>query len=359
MTDHQDLMQQIASAGARMDPGLSDRDVDRLVGGVGRRRRRRAWRRLALVSGAAVCMVLVAAVHLRWLPISTEPPIVAGKQPALAPAAPIDRTVRLLDGSSAMPLDNGSEIAVLEQTPTHVGLSLTRGSGRFEVAPRPERSFAVRAGDVTITVVGTAFSVERIADRVGISVEHGTVRVEWGLGSRLLTKGQSGWFPPLTATVVPELKEARRPAIPVGKVGKAKTEAAPPSPLSAKAESAEDLLLAADGMRMAGHPEQGAEFLRRILREHHGDPRAPLAAFTLGRVLLMELGRPREAAAAFAEVRRLSPAGAFAEDALAREVEAWNQARQTDQAQARAQEYLRLYPGGRRAATVRSLGGME
>ena len=357
MTDHQDLMQQIASAGARMDPGLSDRDVDRLVGGVGRRRRRRTLRRVTLVGATAACALFVAAVHLQWLPIWTEPPMVARSQPAPTPAVSIDRTVRLLDGSSAILLDNGSEIAVLEQTPTHVGLSLSRGSGRFEVAPRPERSFAVRAGDVTITVVGTSFSVERIADRVGISVERGTVRVEWGFGSRLLTKGQSGWFPPLAAT--PEPKEVRRPVLPVVKVAKAKTEEAPASPPSAKAESAEDLLLAADGMRMSGHPERGAELLRRILREHHGDPRAPLAAFTLGRVLLMELGRPREAAAAFAEVRRLSPAGAFAEDTLAREVEAWSQAGQTEQAQARAREYLRLYPGGRRAGTVRSMGGIE
>jgi len=112
-------------------------------------------------------------------------------------------------------------------------------------------------------------------------------------------------------------------------------------------------------MRLAGHPERGAELLRKLLREHESDPRAPLAAFTLGRVLLMELGRPREAAAAFAEVRRLSPDGAFAEDALAREVEGWSQAGRTDLARARAGEYLRRYPGGRRAATVRSLGGME
>ena len=357
MTDHQDLMRQIASAGARMDPGLSERDVDRLVGGVGRRRRRRTLRRIAMVSAAAACALFAAAVRLQGLPVSTEPPIVARSQPALTPAAPLDRAVRLLDGSSAMPLDSGSEIAILEQTPAHVGLSLTRGSGRFQVVPRPERNFSVRAGDVTITVVGTAFSVERIADRVGVSVERGTVRVEWGLGSRLLTKGQSGWFPPLTAA--PEPKEVRRPVVPIVKVAKAKSEDAPASPPSAKAESAEDLLLAADGMRMAGHPERGVEILRRILREHDGDPRAPLAAFTLGRVLLMELGRPREAAAAFAEVRRLSPAGAFAEDALAREVEAWSQAGQTEQAQERARDYLRLYPGGRRAATVRSMGGME
>jgi len=46
--------------------------------------------------------------------------------------------------------------------------------------------------------------------------------------------------------------------------------------------------------------------------------RAPLAAFTLGRMLLMELANPTEAAGAFAEARRLSPHGPLAEAALAK-----------------------------------------
>jgi transmembrane sensor len=95
------------------------------------------------------------------------------------------------------------------------------------------------------------------------------------------------------------------------------------------------------------------------LREHAADARAPLAAFTLGRVLLTELHRPREAAAAFASARALAPSGAFAEDALAREVEAWAKAGEVAQARARAEEYLRLYSRGRRADVVKVLGGLE
>ena len=67
-----------------------------------------------------------------------------------------------------------------------------------------------------------------------------------------------------------------------------------------------------------------------------------MSRFSLWHTLLMQLGRPQEAAAAFAEVRRMSPAGAFAEDALAREVEALSQAGQRAQMEARAREYLRL-----------------
>jgi transmembrane sensor len=76
-------------------------------------------------------------------------------------------------------------------------------------------------------------------------------------------------------------------------------------------------------------------------------------------VLLMELGQPREAAAAFAEVRTLAPGTEFAEDALAREVEAWKRAGDQGSARARAQEYIRLYPKGLRAEAVKAFGGIE
>jgi len=124
-------------------------------------------------------------------------------------------------------------------------------------------------------------------------------------------------------------------------------------------ETAEGLLAAADAARLQGRAEEGAALLRKILQSHRSDPRAPLAAFTLGRVLLMELAQPRQAAAAFAEARALAPDGPFAEDALAREVEAWAKAGDEAKAKARAQDYLRSYPSGRRVSAVRALGGSE
>ncbi len=358
MTDRQDLVGQIASAGARMDPGLSDRDVERLIEGARRRRRRRTVRRASLVA-LGVSLIIGAAGLLLRQPMAPGPVAGGATKPQVMPAATLDRTVRLPDGSTATPLEAGSEIEILGQSRARIGLALKRGSGRFEVTPQPERAFSVRAGDVTVTVVGTAFTVERIADRVGVSVERGTVRVDWAGGFRLLGQGQSGWFPPLGTNAEPGPRPRPIPPPAKGKVAAEPAIAEAKVPRPARDESAEGLLLAADNMRLAGHPEQGAALLRKLLREHGADPRAPLAAFTLGRLLLMELGRPGEAATAFAEVRRLSPGGAFAEDALAREVEAFRQAGQAEQARARAAEYLRLYPGGRRAAMVRSLGGIE
>jgi transmembrane sensor len=334
--------------------------------------------------GAAAAGVAVAVVVMGpWGPhLERRTPVGGATARAPAAAAPL----RLADGSVATPLDDASALAVREDAPERVAIDLSRGRGRFEVAPRPERLFSVHAGDVTVTVIGTVFTVERVADRIGVSVSRGKVLVEWGVGSRTLEAGDSGWFPPLVvgqtgaAVAPPAFRSAPAPAAPLGRKVRQKLaraeqaeQAAPAAPASGDSaeeatrpaaqrtrapETAESLLAAADAARLQGRAQEGAALLRKIVQEHRSDPRAPLAAFTLGRVLLMELGQPRLAAAAFADARALAPAGSFAEDALAREVEAWARAGDGATAQARAKDYLRSYPTGRRAAAVRTFGGV-
>ena len=103
--------------------------------------------------------------------------------------------MRFADGSTVVPL-NGREtsFAVVEDTPQRIVVALAKGGARFDVVPRPERVFAVRAGTVTVSVLGTAFSVERVADRVGVAVTRGAVQVDWGAGARRLAAGEEGWF---------------------------------------------------------------------------------------------------------------------------------------------------------------------
>jgi transmembrane sensor len=243
---------------------------------------------------------------------------------------------------------------VEQETPERVQLRLDRGRARFEVTRRAERTFSVRAGSVTVSVIGTTFGVELVADRVGVSVEKGAVEVDWGVGQKRLLAGERGWFPPLVVTGTPETAgpdpsdTLNQPASP-----KPAGSARPP------ARGAQELLTAVDAARSQGQPERAVELLRQILREHPHDPRAPLAAFTLGRVLLNELARPREAAAAFHTVREKGPSGQFAEDALAREVEAWSRASELERARVLALAYLEQYPAGRHARRVKALAGLE
>jgi TolA-binding protein len=121
---------------------------------------------------------------------------------------------------------------------------------------------------------------------------------------------------------------------------------------------AEELMEAADAARLSNQPRAAADYLRRVLRDHTASPVAPLAGFTLGRVLLESLGQPSEAAEAFALARSIAPQGSLAQDALAREVEALSKAGHSREAYSRAQLYAHSYPSGRRLRAVRLLGGL-
>jgi transmembrane sensor len=56
-------------------------------------------------------------------------------------------------------------------------LVLKRGEAFFEVQKNPRRPFKVIAGDVSITVLGTAFDVALGSDEIDVSVQHGRVEV--------------------------------------------------------------------------------------------------------------------------------------------------------------------------------------
>ena len=120
----------------------------------------------------------------------------------------------------------------------------------------------------------------------------------------------------------------------------------------------DDLLLAADVARQAGRPERAVPFLDRVVKEHPREVCAQLAGFSLGKIYLDNLDEPALAARRFADVRAMAPAGGLAQDALAREVEAWARAGETARARDGALAYVHLYPHGRRLAAVRDLGGI-
>jgi hypothetical protein len=124
-------------------------------------------------------------------------------------------------------------------------------------------------------------------------------------------------------------------------------------------DNPEALMDAADAARSSGRPAAAATCLRQVLRDHSDSPLAPLAAFTLGRVLLERLDQPLSAADAFALARALAPEGSLAQDALAREVEAWSKAGRPQEAYKRACLYVVSYPKGRRLHAVQVYGGLR
>jgi transmembrane sensor len=369
MTEAREPLSQLERLKRHLEADFSEHDVERLVrGGLERGQRRRIRRTLAtgLVVGAMSTTLIV--LLLPWLGAgvfgtSSAPvaPLTGSSRPAVEkPHAP--EVVSLSDESRVVPLVRDTQLAVEEDAPERVRLRLDRGRARFEVTRRPQRSFSVRTGNVTVSVVGTTFAIEVVADRVGVSVEQGAVEVDWGVGRKRLLANESGWFPPLVMSgqsqgAEPEDEENREQASELS----VKPAFSAPSAGSSRAPAltAQQLFAEVDAARSRGQPERAVEILREILREHPTDPRAPLAAFTLGRMLLNELGQPREAAAAFHEVRKKAASGQFAEDALAREVEAWSRASEPGRARALASMYLERYPSGRHARRVKALSGLQ
>ena len=351
------------------------------------RKRRRTQMKGAMAVAGAVLAVL--SLGVAWKRLHLEKPAPQALAPNDAPSIE-GQTITFADGSVAAPLDKTSLVQPREVTASKIDVELVRGSAHFEVSKNPERVFRVEAGTVTVEVLGTGFTVERLAEGARVSVDHGRVKVQWGAGSTILGDGQGSTFPPAPAAstlegsvvgggndVAPAASTTIAPSATAGATGamgakatwkvlahdgefdKAYAALKVEGGATAVHDDAGELLLAADVARLSHHPADAVVHLRRVLTAHAGDPRAPLAAFTLGRVLLEELGQPGQAAEAFAKARALGGAGPLAEDALAREVEAWWRAGATDKAHERAEEYVKLYPKGLRIRSVRKYGGLE
>jgi transmembrane sensor len=347
---------------------------DRVLGAV---KRTVATKRRGRAVAAAFAVAALALATLVWM---IRP----------APEAPLVRrevgSLRFLDGSRVDLVDGSSTVKVGLISPSYTELELAKGSARFDVTPNPGRRFAVRAGDVRVEVLGTLFTVERRDPKVRVAVERGRVRVIWPGGEHVLSAGEALVFPPISPDVRPT-------ATATATEPEAEARTAPPAPASEPAldpstlrnrfrelarrgeyqkaygvvhenpavvtNSAEDLMLAADAARLSGHPERALEYLRRITSAHRGDSRAPLAAFTLGRILLTQLGQPGEAERAFALTRELAPGGPLAEGALAREVEAAERAGHHARARLLVEEYTKKYAASQRLDAVRRHGGLE
>lgn len=298
--------------------------------------------------------------------------------------------VRFGDGSTVQLLDASSELDVGAASPSAVDVTLRSGSAEFEITPNPKRQFIVHAGIADISVLGTHFIVTREAQRVRVEVTRGRVAVKLSGGTRQLTAGESSWFPP-AEQVAEDAPPAASAAAPSPSEAPSAAVGTPlPAPNASgeglnsrrsfldhakRAEyreaysvlehapevvgnAPEDLMLAADAARFSNHPAQATRFLERVTREHAQSSVAPLAAFTLGRIYLSQVGQPAKAADAFALSRKLAPAGSLAEDAMAREVEAAKAAGQAKRARDLAEQYLRRFPNGRRLTSVRQSGGL-
>jgi transmembrane sensor len=337
-----------------------------------------------MASASLVVLLLIGGAVWRF----QRAPVVA-VTPKSAPSAVVrasDPSALVLRDGSEVRLDpSKSALRVAEESASKVRIELERGSAQFTVTPRPERSFDVHAGAVTVTVVGTAFLVGRQGDSTWVEVSRGKVRVSWNDSEPVfLVAGESGLFPRAAS---PNSDDA--PTSSPDRESEVAPEASDKAPATTRSQqvsaayrahiarhdyrgayavlsqnpslagdTVQELLLAADVARLSAHPADAVPYLQSIVRNHAQDARAPMAAFTLGRTL-SGLGRTREALNMFSKVRSAWPKSSLAEDALIRQAEASAQLGDFVGATRFAAQYDREYPQGRRRAEVRRYAHLE
>ncbi len=295
-------------------------------------------------------------------------------------ASQLDRQITLSDASRVV-LQHGGKLAVLSSTGTLLALELAQGQALFDVTPHGPRRWQIDAGAVRVEVLGTRFSVERSGLRVRVAVERGLVRVSGpGVpsGAQLLAaNAELVVTPPLTpsagsaspADQPPAAANAAEGASPaadgawraavqravaaqqyarayavVGAVGYSRASLA--------ARPVADLLLLSDVARLSGHVREATLPLIQITEHQADDPRAALAAFTLGRILCNQLAQPVQAASAFELAIALGLPRGLAEDGQARLVEAYVKSQRMDLARQAALRYHARFPHGQQRAKV-------
>jgi transmembrane sensor len=132
-------------------------------------RRRSFWRRsLVLTSLAAAAAVTLVAFHFTSRPDPAPSASVA--------TSPAPRQLTLSDGT-VVQLNIGAEL-VEHFTATERRVLLARGEAHFAVTKNPARPFVVRAGNVDVRAVGTAFNVNLQSAAIDVLVTEGIVEVQ-------------------------------------------------------------------------------------------------------------------------------------------------------------------------------------
>ncbi|MFT4054664.1 MAG: FecR domain-containing protein [Novosphingobium sp.] len=142
---------------------------------------RRGWARV-LQAGGALCLLAVALIAGPRLLVS---------EARFATGHGQMRTVSLDDGSTVH-MDGETRIAV-RITPWSRHVELQRGEAFFDVAHERLRGFTVDAGGASVSVLGTAFDIDRVdEDTRVIQVYRGLVSVDAGAGRQWRLPAGSG-----------------------------------------------------------------------------------------------------------------------------------------------------------------------
>jgi len=139
----------------------------------------------------------------------------------------------------------------------------------------------------------------------------------------------------------------------------------PPAAEGASAPSVDEVLASgdtdqlwqiADAARLSGDTDLATRALLRVRERHPGVERAHRAAYLLGRMAQEVQAEPAVASRWYEVYLAESPGGPLAEEALGRQILAYDAAGEPDLARETAQAYLQRFPDGSFAGVAGSIG---
>ncbi len=351
--------------------------------GISRRRARVLSRpRLARTLALACALAVLAIAWGLWRVRQPAPPqrvqyrvipaqIVADAKPA----------VHDLGDGAEVTVGPDTRLDVLRQTTTQMLLALRHGNAHFDIRPGGARAWVIECGGAAVEVVGTRFTLDRNEQRLSVKVQRGRVLVRGELVPDTVQSLAAGQEITLAYTDARQAAlETSAPAQPAAEHPEPTAVQVPSRQASAdwrsaaqqrdwqrawhtlgedgvgreasRSDDVSDLLALADVARLSGHPRQAVLPLQQVMTHHSGDSRAAIAAFTLGKIELDQLGEPAAAVSAFERALSSKLPGSLAEDTLARLVEAYARSHDSARARAAAEQYRTQYPTGHRMADV-------
>lgn len=309
---------------------------------------RRAWMFAGLGAAVAAAVILV---------VSTK-----GEAPAPAPIAedttpsrivtPIGGESSFTVGDAVILAASDTSVDVKRAPDGGITLVVARGAVDCDVAPRNHRPpFHVVAGDVSVEVVGTRFTVARTPSP-RVDVVRGKVRVRAPGGTWLLSAGDS-WTPPVSGSGVEQVAEQAAPAPDTAiEIDPAVAPHAPaPAPLPTPATVSPHAQYQLAQKLEATDTDKAAKMYRAVASSK--DAWAAPALFGLA-----ELEAKANASLALADcneyLKRFSTS-AQAEDVSWLRIEILRSAGRRDEARVAATDYLRQWPQGSYAGIARRI----
>ena len=159
----------------------------------------RSYRPTIYAMVAVAGLVLAAFVAIRGSQVELLDKPWSTSEPTEVATGPGQRSSLRL-GDALVQVGENTQVSVQRFNDGRTVLHLSTGSVNCEVEPRPHRpTFQVLSGDVSVTVIGTAFEVKR-SNIVEVKVERGIVSVETSHDEERLVAGDSWQGSPFANT---------------------------------------------------------------------------------------------------------------------------------------------------------------